>query len=566
MTGPTIGERLRLAGLRASASLSRIRQKGAVPWDFMADLVARAPNRLLIAPQDIRTADATVADDIYSGYFAFGAKIVNVHGESPFLVASPSPEWEAELMGFGWMRHLRAAGTPLAKVNARALIDEWLTYSGRPSTAIAWQPDVAARRLISWLSHSPGILDNAELDFYRRLMRSLARHAAWLRRGAGRGARGRAQLIVAIALVEIALCTEGADAQQRQATRHLANVLNRQILLDGGHIGRNPQTLISSLLDLLPLRQAYVARGVAVPVELNNAIDRMMPMLRLFRHSDGAIALFNGMGQTAQDELSTVLAYDDARSQPLMNAIATGYQRLEGGGIVAVFETGKPPPRDFSVSAHAGTLSFEMSGAGERIIVNCGAPVSRGGPLRQAARFTAAHSTLVLEDTSSCKIAGSDGADILLQGVIISGPRHVPVDRRETPETIEVTSSHDGYAGTLGLIHQRTLRLDVAAGRLEGFDRLKAAGRKAPAEDIPFAIRFHLHPQIKVGSIENGQGALLVTPGGQQWIFHASGFPVSIEESAFFASPEGTRATSQIALSGTAKGGDGIDWVLIKKD
>ncbi len=565
MTAPTIGERLHLAGLRASASLSRIRQQAAIPWDFLADFVARAPNRLLIAPQDIRTADATVADDIYSGYFAFGAKIVNVHGESPFLVASPSPEWEAELMGFGWMRHLRAAGTPLAKVNARALIDEWLTYSGRPSTAIAWQPDVAARRLISWLSHSPAILDNAEIDFYRRFMRSLARHAAWLRRGAGRGARGRAQLIVAIALVEIALCTEGAEAQQRQATRHLANVLNRQILLDGGHIGRNPQTLISSLLDLLPLRQAYVARAVVVPVELNNAIDRMMPMLRLFRHSDGAIALFNGMGQTAQDELSTVLAYDDARSQPLMNAIATGYQRLEGGDIIAIFETGKPPPRDFSAGAHAGALSFEMSGAGERIIVNCGAPVSRGGPLRQAARFTAAHSTLVLDDTSSCKIAGSDGADILLQGVILSGPRHVPVDRREMPGTVEVTASHDGYAGALGLIHQRTLRLDADGARLEGFDRLKAAGRKAPEGDISFAIRFHLHPQIKVGSIENGQGALLVTPAGQQWIFHASGFPVTIEESAFFASPEGTRATSQIVLSGTAKGGDGIDWVLMKK-
>ncbi len=90
----------------------------------------------------------------------------------------------------------------------------------------------------------------------------------------------------------------GQMRHQRSAMRRLADELDRQILPDGGHISRNPGTLIDLLIDLLPLRQAFAARNIAPPPALLNAIDRMMPMLRFFRHGDGSFALFNGMGPT----------------------------------------------------------------------------------------------------------------------------------------------------------------------------------------------------------------------------------------------------------------------------
>ena len=102
------------------------------------------------------------------------------------------------------------------------------------------------------------------------------------------------------------------------------------MLPDGGHASRNPGALIELLLDLLPLRQAFAARNVPPPPALNNAIDRMMPMLRFFRHGDGNFALFNGMGPTRTELVSTVLAYDDARGTPVANAPHSGYQRVAG--------------------------------------------------------------------------------------------------------------------------------------------------------------------------------------------------------------------------------------------
>ena len=115
------------------------------------------------------------------------------------------------------------------------------------------------------------------------------------------------------------------------------------------------------LLELLPLRQAYASRNIAPPPALLNAIDRMMPMLRFFRHSDGSFARFNGMGATPADLLLTLLAYDETRGAPLSNAPHSGYQRLEAGGGVLIMDTGSAPPIEMSLEAHAGCLSFEFS-------------------------------------------------------------------------------------------------------------------------------------------------------------------------------------------------------------
>lgn len=551
--------------MRAGAGASRLKRNALAPFRFAADLFARAPDRLLIAPQDIRTADPTVADDIYAGYFAFGSHIVNTHGTSPFLIHSPSPEWETVLMGFGWLRHLRAASTPLAKANAQALVEEWITHRGTPDRTPAWSVAIASRRLISWLSQSPIILENADLALYRRFMRSIGRHVAFLNRELKGGLRGEARLPAAIALASAALCAETSRNTMRKAARQLALELDQQILPDGGHVGRSPQILLDVLLDLLPLRQTFLARNETPPAELSGAIDRIMPILRMFRHSDGALALFNGMGVTAQDVLMTALAYDDARMQPLRDAPASGFQRLEAGESIIIADTGAPPPVAFSARAHAGTLAFEFSSAGERIIVNCGAPAAQRGHMRQAARLTAAHSTLTLADTSSSRFAGNETADRLLEGRLIAGPRQVEVTRQDTAEGSSFVAAHDGYGAQFGLLHERGILLLADGSRIEGYDLLKPAGRKPPAgAAVSCEVRFHLHPAVKAGLIENGEGALLVTASGQQWILHGAGRRIAIEESVFFAGPDGARASSQVVISADSQAGR-IDWMLMRK-
>src|SRR5690348_10823332 len=156
-------------------------------------------DRLIIAPQDLRTSDATRAAEIYAGRFAFAGKVVICDGRSPFDIIPPSDEWAVGLLGFGWLRHLRAADSGITRANARALVDEWITLQGSWN-ATSWRPDILSRRIISWLCQSPLLLTDADVRFYKRFMRSLSRQVRTLRRTAKNARDGVPKLQVLIAL------------------------------------------------------------------------------------------------------------------------------------------------------------------------------------------------------------------------------------------------------------------------------------------------------------------------------------------------------------------------------
>ena len=72
------------------------------------------------------------------GLDRFAGHVVEAAGESPFDVWPPSEDWLRELHSFGWLRHLRAADTPLARSNARAVVEDWLTLHRRPGGETVW--------------------------------------------------------------------------------------------------------------------------------------------------------------------------------------------------------------------------------------------------------------------------------------------------------------------------------------------------------------------------------------------------------------------------------------------
>jgi uncharacterized heparinase superfamily protein len=520
-------------------------------------------DRLLIAPQDLRTADATRATEIYSGRFAFAGKVVVFNGRSIFEMQPPSDEWAAALLGFGWLRHLRAADSGITRANARALVDEWISLHGSWHP-LSWRPDILSRRIISWLSQAPLVLQDADMRFYRRFTRSLIRQVRYLRHTAGDAHRGVSHMQATIALAYTALCIAGQERHIKSTTARLKGELERQILPDGGHVSRDPGAIIELLIELLPLRQAYASRNVAPPQALLNAIDRMMPMLRFFRHSDGTFAHFNGMGPTPVELLLTILAYDEARGAPLSNASYSGYQRLEAGGGVLIMDTGRAPPIEMSLEAHAGCLAFEFSSPKQNlIVVNCGMPANARAEWRAVARATAAHSTVTFNDTSSAQFIETAAFRRVLGGApMLGGPAHVSVAREERPDGIVLRAGHDGYAGLCGVVHERTVTLAADGTRLEGEDLFLAAdgGPKVRSNRDRYTVRFHLHPLIKATRLTDGHGVLLMLPNKEVWTFSAGEARVQLEDGVYLAGSDGPRRAVEMVISGHAQSAPRVVW------
>ncbi|TCL73060.1 heparinase II/III family protein [Rhizobium sp. BK251] len=551
----------RLSGLYVREAWRRIVRRVALLRLRLFRHTVRAPERLIVAPTDLRSIDPFVADEILADRFPLAGRLLETHGKSPFSLSLPSRTFASRLHGFGWLRHMRANKSEAAAAAARSVVNDWIAIHGRRVTGIAWEPDVAAQRLIAWLSHSPVLLQSGDRGFYRRFMRSLAFQVRYLRRIAPVAPDGEVLFRIRIALAVASVAMPARPSVIRRAGQDLDREIDRQILADGGHISRNPRVGLELLLDLLPLRQTYVNLGHDVPVRLIPGIDRMYPALRFFRHQDGDLALFNGATSTPAGELLSVLRYDETGGQPFKAMPQTRYQRLASGKSVVIADTGPPAPGGLSATAHAGCLSFEMSSGRHRLIVNSGSPKFAGRRYAQMARATAAHSTVTLDDTSSSRITQS----AFLGHVMTETVHSVTVERGETEDGRDsVKASHDGYLRSFGIVHERELTLNATGTILTGRDRLVAEGEPRPKKGVQATARFHVHPAINLQQTER-ESVLLTTPDGETWLFSSPGNDVVVAEDVFFADASGICASEQIEIAFSPEAKPEIRWFLSRR-
>ena len=508
--------------------------------------------QLLLAPQELRTADPSFATEVYNGHFGLAGKLAELGAESPFEIRPPSANWARELYGFGWLRHLRAAESELSREQAKALVHDFIRLR-RQVHGLAWQPEIVARRIISWLSNSVLILDAGEPQAYESFLKALTGQLRYLSASYRDAPDGVPRLLSLMGLLYAGLCIADQQAVVDRYSRPMCRELDRQILPDGGHISRNPEALIELLLDLLPLRQCFVARDRSPPQELADAIDRIMPMLRFFRMGDGTMARFNGAGPTPTDALATVLAYDDIEGAPVRSAANSGYVRVEAGTTLVICDLGPPPVTSLTANAHAGFLSFEMSSAEAPMIINCGAPSPDQEAWRMFSRTTPAHSTLSLEEDSLAEFsAGANGTQPRPDATLI-GPLNPQGAFSDQGDNLRIKGSHDGYMGRYGVSHSRQILISPNGDLLSAEDKISAPrGLKSPEGLIAgaYAIRFHLHPSVKAQVNGDGEAVTLILRNGETWRISSNAEHIAIEDSQLLADPRGPQATSQVVLTG----------------
>lgn len=514
---------------------------------------------LLIVPQTLRNADPSFWPELKLGHMGLAGTEMPLRGRSPFEIQLPNEPWARALHGFSWLRHLEATGDPEARALARNLTLEW-TIRQRGS-GVPWEPAVLGRRIISWLSHANFLLDDADLETYDAISSSLGAQIVRLAASWRDGPDGYPRMLALTGLVLAYLCVSGHDRQLDEIESTFAAEIERQILPDGGHVSRNPAVLVDVLLDLLPARQCFAARGRKPPPALLQGLSDAVAFLRYMRLGDGRLARFNGVSVASPAGLATVLAYDDLFATPLEVARQSGYVHLTRGATTVIADAGAAPPFEFASEAHAGCLSFEMSAGARLIFVNGGAPAPADQDWRSQARATASHNTLCLNEMSSAKLVRHRGLEAMIGGAPILGPQHVESSVDEANGDIVWTASHNGYFGRHGIIHHRRLTVSASGAAIRGSDRL--GGTNTPLRlrsDLPFAIHFHLHMDVTCRLSGKPGEAEIVTPEGQVWLFSSQGADLSIEESTFFADSSGPRRALQFVLRGSTFGDTEVTW------
>ena len=508
--------------------------------------MARVPDAPAQPVRDPWPGDPARGAALMKGEFelAGGTAILRLGG---FASLTAPPMLMAALHGFVWLRDLRALGTDGARMRARALVAEWIA-AGSTLPPLAERPDVTGSRIAAWLGHYDFFAASADDGFRQRLMARLVADARELAASLPTEELDGRALTAVKGLVAAAVALPDHTAFMARAQKVLPQELARQILADGTHCERSPAQQLAVLQDLTEMRSLLQAGQVTPPAVLPLAIEKVGLALRMMRHGDGGLALFNGTRDEAPALIELVLTQAGRTGRAPSALNDGGFHRLQAGRSLLIMDCGPPPPPKLDRFSHAGTLSFELSIGRERLIVNCGAMPAAEQAWRDAARSTAAHSTLIIADTNSSE---------LRQTGLGRRPEVVEVSRQESRGAHWLDASHDGWMRPFRAVHRRRLYMAESGEDIRGEDAVEAESGQ------PFVVRFHLHPGVDANLQQDGEAVLLRLPSGAFWRLRAEGAKMTLEESIYLAGAE-PRRTEQIVLTGFMDGPQQVKWGIAK--
>ncbi len=389
----------------------------------------------------------------------------------------------------------------------RALIARWIAENP-PGSGSGWEPYPASLRIVNWIKWA--LAGNA---LTADAVHSLAVQVRWLRRRLEYHLLGNHLFANAKALVFAGCFFDGDEARGwlDLGLRILAREVPEQILPDGGHFELSPMYHALALEDMLDLVNVVANSAIPGPPEAQSRdwkarVEAMRRWLLAMSHPDGDIAFFNdaafGIAPTLAEldlyaaRLGLAPLVENADERIWLRD--SGYVRLENDDAVALLDVARIGPDYLPGHAHADTLSFELSVAGRRVLVNSGTSVYGLGAERLRQRGTTAHNTVVIDNEDSSEVWS--GFRVARR----ARPRDLEVARQD--DGWLVSCAHDGYARLARRpVHHRSWHLKH--GSLVVSDKI--AGAHESAEAI-----FHFHPGLAPSIDADGRFGVVASDSG----------------------------------------------------
>ncbi len=476
-------------------------------------------------------------------------------GTLPWSVPPPGPAAAAAMHGFGWLLDLRALGGEAARARAQDLVRGWIRAHPRWREQ-PWRPGILGRRLTAWLAAADFILAGQDKAFRASFEGSLAMQARHLVRATPHET-GTADAFAAVGgLVAAALCL--GIGQSNAAIDLLEREVDRQVLPDGCHLQRNPALHLAVLRDLIAIRGMLAAADLDVPLFVGGVIERMVRMLRFFRHGDGGLALFNGSKEDDLYRIDATLAEAGVKELPAASALSGRFERVVAGSLLMLVDVGVPPPAQADRLAHAAPGSLEISVGRERLIVNCGGYAGDDARWQQAMRSTAAHSAAMIDDVNAIAIDERGG--------FRHGRLRIGTVRREAEGAAWIEVDHDGYGPRFSTLCRRRLYVDALGEDLRGEDVCEGRG------GAQLVVRFHLHPRVRAAVEDEAAGEgthaiRLTLPGGAVYRFISVGGSMAIDDSVYLGVSDVPEHTRQIVVTAPfTESNSRIKWALRRVD
>ncbi len=324
---------------------------------------------------------------------------------------------------------------------------------------------------------------------------------------------------------------------QKNDIEYLDYVILDQIDKFGMHKSYNILEHAKFLNNLNEIINIFLYFGYKRSKNLEQVLVKMKSTLNEYFHDDGSLPLFNGSNNNYTEIISNSNNQDEYLKSRKYEDGQNGIAFYKDKQKKLFFDVVQPSKDKVYNNLNAGTLSFEFSSFGEKIITNCGASESFGkNP--EYLRYSAAHSTIILQNTNISEIKENNPH--------IKFPQSVKFNLNFENDQTTFEASHNGYLKKFNKVIKRKIIINKNVNKINGEDTIISV--KNPNDRIIFHIRFHLTNEMTFNYTNNKKNIILKTKLNNIWIFKCDS--EIVVENSIIVDKNTTIPTKQIVIKG----------------
>ena len=441
-----------------------------------------------------------------------------------------------------------------SKKTTKSVIKNWIKDNGRYNKK-SWEFDITSKRIIAWLSNHQLTYEDGDKEYSLVFDHIIQKQTNHLLNEIKSSNNLENKLIGCSAIILTGLAYKNEKNYLRSGLGILKDIIKSSIDNEGFTKSRNIKQLVFYLKYFIIIREWFKESQSVIPEYIDETIYYLGSSYAFIWKNIGSDILFNGNYKSENDNFDQYLKRFGYTFKNEVNELG-GYAILKNKKIVLAMDVGSSPSKNFSIDYQYGALSFEILSNQKKLITNAGYFSRKNSKLNKLSKSTALHSTLVIEDFSSCT-SKKDEKNILLDKGLKVSRQNIIFEKNYW----KISASHDGYLQKFGTIHEREIEFYPEHNKLVGYDKLL---RKDPKKEIKFDIRFHLDPSSKVMKTQDNK-SILIELEEEGWKFSCDNFDINIDNSLYFGNKNSYKDNQNIFIFGMNKENkQTIKWEIIK--
>ena len=448
------------------------------------------------------------------------------------------------LHSFLWLSQLDRKNS---KIITKNIIKSWIEnfFNFDPQT---WEMETTARRIIAWSSNFDLTLENSEKTYKEKFFLSLVKQSNFILKNLKSLVYIPNKIICCSAIILSGMMFGENEVNFKTGIRELEKIIKSYFDENGFPKSRNPEEVFICIKYLILVREWLKEGQKTIPDFLDEIIIKCGNCYAILSSSNKQFPLFNGATEINHQDydifLKNLKYKFNNKSHEVADFIKVKKKKLE-----FFIDCGNPPPSNFSRYYQAGCLAFELTSNKQKIICNSGYGKYLSQKINSISRSTAAHSTLYINDTSSCVFQKNKFINKVYGNSLILQHKIINKNYLDNKNYYSISASHNGYEKRFGYLHKRSVIISKSDDKIFGQDELKKT--KNYSGKLNYFVRFHIYPGTKIVKTKAGNSILISLSNGEGWLLSSKTNNFEIEKNIFLGNKNKIINNESVYISGS---------------